>query len=435
MSRPLRILISAAEASSCLHASHLIQALLVEAKERQLSIELAGIGDEKMSTLPFRVLVRAESLLAMGTIEVLMRLPQILRAKKQLISESQSWCPDLAVLLDYPGFHFKLAAELKSLGVRCINYIPPKVWVWRSARLKKMKHLFARVLCIFPFEKEIYERAQIPVDYIGNPLTDELPMTLTREEARRQLGLDADRVQGDARVVVFLPGSRPSELRNHIPIAIQALRQVAQHGRALHVLVPFVSEEQLAQSRAWFETTQLPALRFHLRVGQSAACMRAADVGLIKSGTSTLEAGVLGLPHLVVYKPGPLSLFLFEVLIRRRWLPLRMRGYQGPVGLVNLFSGWKPGVPNRVPELFGAACTSEAIAFHLSEIMENTKTRAMQLEALRALTSLVFSGGTAQGAVAEQSPSRKAARIILDEAVRAGGMVHSLGAGPTRGIS
>jgi len=418
MIRPLRILISAAEASSCLHAYHLIQALLLEAKQRQLPIELAGIGDQRMSTLPFRVLERAETLLAMGTVEVLMRLPQIFRAKRQVISESKSWRPDLAVLLDYPGFHFKLAAELKALGVHCIDYIPPKIWVWRSARLKQMKHLFARVLCIFPFEKEIYERAQIPVDYIGNPLTDELPMKLTRVQARQQLGLSGEQGQKKSRVVVFLPGSRPSELKNHIPIAIQALEQVAQHYELLDVLVPFVNAEQLEQSRTWFEVKKATSIRFHLILGQSAVCMRAGDAGLIKSGTSTLEAGVLGLPHLVIYKPGVMSFWIFEILIRRNWLPVRYRGYQGPIGLVNLFSGWRPGVPNRVPEFFGPEFTPAAIASGLYSLLEDTKARAQQVGSLRELTALVFSGGSAQDSWNEQSPSRKAARIILDEAVR-----------------
>jgi lipid-A-disaccharide synthase len=423
MQRSRKLFISAAEASSCLHAYHLIRALQVEAKNRELTLELFGIGDQRMRDLGMNTLVESSSLLAMGTTEVLARLPSILRAGRVVEREAKRLKPDLAVFLDYPDFHFKLAAKFKRFGVRSLSYIPPKVWVWRTGRIKKMKSLFDRILCIFPFEEKLYRDAGLQADYIGNPLADELPLELTREAARGLLFPGSAIPPSHDRVVTLLPGSRPGELSRHIPalseaigIAAAALRSRNGPDARLHVLVPFASAEQRASWSLRFDDSGKSGAVYHFSVGNSALCMLAADAGLIKSGTATLEAGVLGLPHIVFYRPSPLTTWIFRNFVQKKGFFRRRAGFTGPVGLVNLFSGWKPGDVLRVPEVLAEEVTGARLGAELGRLLWDAHERERQLKVLSSLRDEVL--GKRTEADFDLGPSQRAANLILDELMR-----------------
>jgi lipid-A-disaccharide synthase len=392
----VKILISAAEASSDVHGAALLRALKSQAPEG-VSVEAFGVGGPKLQAEGLRPLIDARELLSMGFSEVLGKLPRIFKALRLLSASARVELPDVAVVVDYPDFHFKLAKRLKKHGVPVVYYIPPKVWVWRKGRIKVIRELFEKVLCIFPFEKKVYDDAQVPARYVGNPLLDELPMDLSRGEARSELMLAES-----ARVLVILPGSRPSEMKNHLEPLLWTARNLAVKLGHLVVLMPLPETADVHPVKAEVEEILLRLqsegvldLEVRISQGNSAACMIAADAGLIKSGTSTLEAGLLGCPHTVVYKTGWLSEFIFQKLIR----------YRGPVGLVNLVNGWRSGEPYLVRELICQEFTEENLTRETLELFSNDARRA-QLKTgfarLRAQMQSDSKGGGPSATAAEE---------------------------------
>ena len=369
-------------------------------KSQNREVDAFGIGGPKLKAAGLRSVVDARELLAMGFTEILGRLPKIFRALRLVSEAAESERPDVAVVIDYPDFHFRLAGRLKRLGIPVVYYIPPKVWVWRKGRIAKIRELFAHVLCILPFEKTVYEKAHVPVTYVGNPLLDELPMTLTRAKARENLGISPS-----ARVLVLMPGSRPSELKRHvIPMIEAAVRSADALKTRLTVLMPLPSSPDSRdvvklQDRIAKET-KLDLSRIDLRMtqGNSAECLVAGDAGLIKSGTSTLEAALLGLPSTVVYKPGWISQWIFQNLIR----------YKGPVGLVNLVSGWKPGTAYLAKEIICQDFTTDAITEEAIELLSDEPRRQKLLAGFQALKNQML--GDAGGI----GPSALGAREIID---------------------
>jgi len=299
----------------------------------------------------------------MGFVEVLGRLPVVFSALRKLTEAARESRPDVAVVIDYPDFHFRLARRLKRLGVPVVYYIPPKVWVWRKKRIHALRDSFVKILSILPFEPAFYQKENVPVVYVGNPLADELPLTLTRAEARAKLALSPE-----ALAVILMPGSRPSELKLHVEVMLEAALRASALMRAsgklgrnqkLQILMPFPVTSDLPALRARVERWRgragggNPDFILDLRVSQGDAdtCMVAADAGLIKSGTSTLEAALLGCPHAIVYRTGYLSAWLYKRLVR----------YKGPVGLSNLVAGSAAGEPLLVREVLLTDVTVKAL--------------------------------------------------------------------------
>ncbi len=378
----MKILISAAETSSDIHGAELLKALREHAPEGA-RIEAFGIGGPKLQAEGLRALVDARELLAMGFTEIIGRIPRIVSALDQLTEAAQREKPDVAVVIDYPDFHFRLARRLKSLGVPLVYYIPPKVWVWRKGRIAELQENFRKLLCIFPFEESFYRDSKVQATYVGNPLMDELPLGLSRAEARERLGL-----QTSDHVLTLMPGSRSSELKRHIPLMLEAavraaarLRSAAWLGaeETLKILMPVPATADFARVSDWIERWQgansFPILDIRFSRGNSAESLVAADAALVKSGTSTLEAGLLGCPHAVVYRPSWLSARLFEILVR----------YRGPVGLVNLVSGWKEGDPYLVEEILLEEATPDRLADAAVSLLTDSRKREQLLKGFRSL--------------------------------------------------
>ncbi len=322
------------------------------------------MGGPALQAEGLETLVNAADLLSMGFSEILSRLPRIWRALNTLEEAARLRGPMAALVVDYPDFHFRLARRLQKLGIPVVDFIPPKVWVWRKSRVMRMKQVFSKVLCIFPFEEKFYEGSGVPAVYVGNPLMDELPFKLTREDARTRL-----KIAADDRAVVLLPGSRESELKIHIPLMLDAAEKCAEMLRLrLKVLVPL---PDAIDQQPWLDSVLAQVDHYdHLDVkfsfGDAHLCMIAADAGLIKSGTSTLEAALLGCPHAVVYKTGKLTEWIFKYLIR----------YRGPVGLVNLALGWREGEPYRATEWICDQATVENLKQELVTLLSDESYRA-----------------------------------------------------------
>jgi lipid-A-disaccharide synthase len=339
-----------------------------------------------------RIDVSASELLAMGFIEVFSRIKKILSILKQMGQLTEKEKPDVAILIDYPEFHFKLAKEFYRQNLPVICMIPPKIWAWRSHRVHKIGKLYRHVFTIFPFEGKIFSDANVPFTYLGNPLLDELPLNLSKEAAREKKKI----LPGES-VLLLMPGSRPSEIKYHLKPMMDAAEKVKANlepGVELKILMPLAPTDDLEKVRTLL---QVFPLQVELSQGDAWDCMRAADAGIIKSGTSTLEAAVLDCPHVVIYDGHPISKWLFKNLMR----------YTRPISLVNLVEGRTDR--KIVPELILENFKVELMAKEVMPLMDlKSPMRAFMLEQFI---------GVRQSLLPEdplvKSPSQKAAQEIF----------------------
>ncbi len=361
----MKIFISAAEASSDTHAAEALKRLVAIARSRGQEVQAFGIGGPRLREAGLQALFRAEDFLAMGFVEVLGKIPRL----RKRLGEIEKWAarerPEVAVLCDYPEFHFQLAARLRTLGIRTICYIPPKVWVWRRSRLRFLATNYDRVLSILPFEESVYAGSGVSFRYVGNPLMDELPLSLTREAARERLG-----IAPNVRTLLLMVGSRPSEFDYHLEPMIEAAYRVRAKypGEAFRVLAPLPMTANLEEFRRRIDAAvaKLPAelrstspLDLRASLGDAWTAMKASDAGLVKSGTSSLEAALLDCPHVVVYRGHPVSQFLFKHVVR----------YRRAISLTNLI-GAAPKEEKLVPELILENFTVERMVQQLLPLFD-----------------------------------------------------------------
>jgi lipid-A-disaccharide synthase len=401
----MKVLISAAEASSDAHGAGLLRALQEKAPTG-VEIDAFGIGGPKLSEAGLRVVVDTRQLLAMGFSELFGRIFQIIGALRSVSRAAEKERPDVAVLIDYPDFHFLLARRLKRLGIPVIYFIPPKVWAWRRYRVRAMKRIFTKVLCILPFEEEFYRQNGITVKYVGNPLVDELPLKMSRGEARQKLGLDPYQ-----KVVTLMPGSRPHELERHTPLLLDSIAlTVSQLGKPLTALMPLPETVDHStfgaiekQVQAWLSRASeqvRSTLKVKISKGDAALALLASDAALIKSGTSTLEAGLLGCPHVLFYQASRTTWWLFKNIIR----------YRGPIGLVNLVSGTTAGSSYLIPEYLMESANPERLSGELLSLLTDPTRRNEMISGLLALRERVLG----DAAVREGGPSMCAATEVLE---------------------
>jgi lipid-A-disaccharide synthase len=372
----MKILISAAEVSSDLHAAQIVRGLLKLATEHGIKIKVFGIGGTELRSIPeFECILPAENLRAMGFTEVLGKLITLRGAGKTLLKRAEEEKPDWMITFDYPDFHFQFLKKIQKLdwAQKCFKVcgIPPKVWVWRSGRVEKIRQYYNAVWVIFPFEKNFYESKGIPVIYEGNPLIAALPHDLTPEEALKQIGVSLQKHEqmNDQLMtmpIAVMPGSRDAELKYHLPLLSKTLNLFSSRiQKKVVALVPVplgTTEDTVRKIELEFASTE--KVQVKVIRGQSGAVLRACRLGLIKSGTSTLEAAVLGCFPVIFYVPSRLSQFIFKMLIR----------YWGPVGLPNILLGEKTSEQAYFPEILGYHATPERLADQLFLSFQMLKT-------------------------------------------------------------
>ena len=349
----------AAEASGDLLAGHLLDAL----KGRWPGLRAAGIGGEQMAARGFDAWWPVAKLSVRGYLEVLPRLPELLRIRRQLSQRLLAERPDLFIGVDGPDFNFDLEALLKAGGIKTLHFVSPSFWAWRPQKLLKLRRAADHVLCLFPFEPELLAAAGIPATYVGHPLARALAFDPDPVAARRALGLAPD-----APVLAILPGSRAAEIQYLAPRFFAAAVLLRQNNPALQCVVPVVPHLMPAMQAAARASGLDNALR--LVEGQSHTVLAACDVTLIASGTATLEAALLGRAMVIAYAMPALSY---------RLMLLRFEQQLPWVGLPNILCAprewlhrpahiaprtWaaRPDAPFVVPELIQHAATPEALA-------------------------------------------------------------------------
>src|SRR5271154_5130187 len=235
------LLISAGEASGDLHAGRLAAAL----RERGAR-DLFGMGGEGMREAGVDLVAESREVNVLGITEILHRLPELRRVFRRLLDAADARRPPIGILVDFPGFHLRLARHLRRRGVRNVYFIAPQFWAWRPWRVRVVRRRFERALCIFPFEAKFYQEHGVNAEYIGHPLVGRVHASVPRDEFRARFHLDASRP-----VVALLPGSRPGEVSQNLPPLLDACRELARTRGAQFLLAaaPGLPDDALAPVR------------------------------------------------------------------------------------------------------------------------------------------------------------------------------------------
>ncbi len=224
----MRVLISAGEASGDLYASRVVEAL----RARHPDAEFFGCAGPRMQAAGVRAIIDMRSIAVVGLVEVLRHIPRIWGQFRKLSRAIPIERPEIAILTDAPDFHLRLARRLHRQGVPVVYFIAPQAWAWRQGRVRTMRATIRRLLCIFPFEQEFFERHGVPTTYIGHPLARMVKPSMDRAEFLRKLG-----IPGGARVLALLPGSRHGEVERHLPALLEAVKQI----RDRHSITPILA--------------------------------------------------------------------------------------------------------------------------------------------------------------------------------------------------
>lgn len=357
-------------------------------------LEIYGVGGPRMQAEGLRSDWPMETLSVRGYVEAVRQLPAILKLRKELIANMLGKDrPDVYLGVDAPDFNLGVELTLRKAGIPTLHFVSPSIWAWRAGRIHKIKQAVDRMLCIFPFELEIYKNADIKASYVGHPLASDIPLEPNTSNAKSRLqlllGLALDDLTGT--VISVLPGSRHSEIELIAPVFFETMSLLEKNlkGQKLDFLIPIATP----QLRAPLEVLKKqvleknPNLRIHLIDGQADIALEAADLVLIASGTATLQAALWKKPMVISYKVPWLTA---QIMKRQGYLPY--------VGLPNILCG-----EFVVPEFLQDQATPENLANGLLDWLNNpVKVRQLQSrftdlhEILRRPTGLLVAQAVAQ---------------------------------------
>lgn len=334
--RPLRLAMVAGEPSGDLLAASLLKGLTGRLPD---TAQYYGIGGPRMQAAGFDAHWPMDKLTVRGYVEALRHIPEILRIRGELKHQLLADPPDVFIGVDAPDFNFGLEHPLRDAGIPTVHFVCPSIWAWRGGRIKKIQKAVDHMLCVFPFEPAILDKAGVAATYVGHPLADDIPLEPDVPGARRALGLPES-----GPVIAVLPGSRRSEINLIGPTFFDAMQIMQQREPRLRFVMPAATPAIHAQLQEL--ANQHEGLALTIIDGQSQVAMTAADAILVKSGTVTLEAALLKKPMVISYKVP--------------WLTgqiMRRQGYLPYVGLPNILAG-----RFVVPEILQHFATPEALA-------------------------------------------------------------------------
>lgn len=302
-----KIYISAGEASGDLLGADLARALL----QKNPMLQLVGMGSKKMRDAGVHIQFDSARLSVVGFIEVITHLLKILRTlhaiKKYLAQEK----PDCMILIDFPDTHFRLLKTAKKLGIPVVYYVSPQIWAWRFSRIKQIKKYVAHMAVLFAFEEKIYRDAGVPVTWVGHPLLQLAKPSMTKSEAYLSFGLDTEKP-----VVTLFPGSRESEMKNHLAVMLQASNKIFNQNPRVQftlMLAPHFDENKIR-----------PLLPTHIKIIQNNIydLLQITSAAIAVSGTVTLEIALMQVPFCIIYKMNPITFWLAKKLITVKYIGL-----------------------------------------------------------------------------------------------------------------
>ncbi len=429
--RPLRLLISAGEASGDMHGAALLGAL------RQLALPAGiacfGLGGERLRAAGCETVVDAKDVAVLGLAEVAAHLPRIYGEFRRLLAEVGRRRPDAAVLIDFPEFNFRLARQLHRRGIPVVYYISPQLWAWRRGRVKLVRRHVRKMLVIFPFEREFYRRHGVEVEFVGHPLVD---------QTADQSDSVASAVERDSRQIALLPGSRRQEIELNLPAMLDAARRL--HGRhpELRFSLPVAStigRDWLAELVGRLSATTpatnprqsnsgtgrgapedpgrghglTPAQAFPLElVADARQALAASQAAVVASGTATLEAALAETPFVMVYRLTALTWLLGRRLVDVPFF-----------SIVNLIAGREV-----VPELVQQDFTADNVAARVERVLADNPERRQMIEGLREVRAKL---SVAAGASASVAAAREVLKILQLET--GGRKIQAIPSGSTSG--
>ncbi|MBL8997327.1 MAG: lipid-A-disaccharide synthase [Gemmatimonadales bacterium] len=354
------ILILAGEASGDLHGAILAERLRVLRPD----VPLAGTGGSRMRAAGVAMIEEHEGVV--GFIEVLRHIPAHLRLLKRLKARLSGGGVGLVICIDYPGFNMRVAAAARAAGVPVLYYITPQVWAWRAGRLRTMARDITKAAVILPFEEALLREAGVDATFVGHPLLDRALSMPGRAEARRRIG-----VPEAGEVLALFPGSRAQEIRRHLADFVAVARELERRRPGLRVVLSVAPTIGLRD-----EEVPFPLVR-----SASFDVLRAADVALCKSGTTTLEAAVAGCPCAIVYRTSAISYAIARRLVR---IP--------HIGLLNIVAGREVA-----PEFVQDAFRPGTVAAALDPLFEPASAaRAAMVEGLAEVRARLGEPGASQ---------------------------------------
>ena len=321
MSEVARVGMVAGEASGDMLGAHLIAAL----KARRGPMLFAGIGGPRMSGQGFQSQFPMEKLSVRGYTDALRSYIEIAGIRRRLARGLLEERPDLFIGVDSSDFNLGLERQLKDAGIPTVHYVSPSVWAWRRWRVRRIARAVDRILVMLPFEEPLYQKAGVPVTYVGHPLADLIPFEPNKDEARAQLRLPSGKL-----IVALLPGSRRSELQHMAGAFVLAAHRFRQEVHDVHFVCPTatrVTRDMFELAMHQHQRTDLPLT---LLFGHSHEALAAADIALVASGTATLETALFKTPMVIAYRQSPIS-----------WAIMRQMAYLPYVGMPNILAGEK----------------------------------------------------------------------------------------------
>ncbi len=362
----LRVGVVAGEASGDLLGARLLEDL----REKYGEIKATGIAGPLMQKQGCISLFPMERLSVMGLLEVVSRLPELVKIRSELLKQFLADPPDLFIGIDAPDFNLGLEKSLRENGIPVVHYVSPSVWAWRKYRIRKISRSVDLMLNLFPFELDIYRQNNIQACFVGHPLAEQVGMTPDSQAARERLGIDHDGL-----LIALMPGSRDREIRKLLPRFLEAgaiIREAELDARFISSVLDKRAASQCRHIHEQFNNS----LPVELFVDRSHDVLEAADIVLLASGTITLEALLFRKPMVVAYELNPLSYFLVKLL-----------AHVEHASLPNLLAG-----EELVPECLQQDCRSDLMANHILEIWQDREGRERLEERFKMIHQSLLPG-------------------------------------------
>lgn len=359
MSYEKNILIVTGESSGDIHAA----AMVKELTSLDSEIQLFGIGGDRMSEAGVELMYHINKMAFMGFAEVIKHLPFIRKVKSDILREVEKRKVRYAVLIDYPGFNLNLARKLHEIGVEIIYYISPQIWAWGGGRIKKIRKLVKKMLVVFPFEEKLYKESNVDVEFVGHPLIQKMNEYhfLQKDDLIKKFNLDPLK-----EILLILPGSRRQEIKDIFPEAIKAASMLSDEFN-MQIIVACSSTIDENVFNSFKDNNQFKVITNH-----TYDLLKYAKFGIIKSGTSTLEAGLLQLPMVIVYKTSGITYRIGKSLIKLK-----------NIGMANIILN-EQVIPELVQDDVNAKKILETCKSILSEdsVYKNIKTKLGEIKSI-----------------------------------------------------
>ncbi len=336
------ILMVAAEASSVIYAQRILENL----KAKNISVQAFGVGSQQMENLGFERIGKSEEMAIVGAAEIISHYGLLKAVFNGLLKAAAERKPKIAIVMDYPEFNLMLSKKLYVMGIPVIYYISPQVWAWRKGRVHTIKKYCDKALLLFPFEIPFYSKHDVPHEFVGHPILDELDEKLFDPEYRTvhrsQCGITDKEI-----VLGLMPGSRRLELKQHFAIQLETARRLSLLYKNLKVLIMVAPSFEKEDLHPYLEDFKIP---FVMIKDEPFRMIHLCDFILATSGTATLMVGLLKKPMVIIYRMKALTAIFAKIVVRgtkffglvnlilqKEVVPERFQGDVTPGKLVPLF--------------------------------------------------------------------------------------------------